>query len=342
MSNDGHVYYNMIMTNNTNYPQLAKQSDTRSDNILEDMENFHVTIPKFVVPTSNLPIIQNFPTGTGATAQATGYSITIVGTGGATASQQFLNYTPIDNTGQSYIYSYETLVNMVTTALQTAAIAAGATGANGGYPYMTFDAHAQLFSIYYPNNYGGSGSTIWFNANMYYIFPSFAYSYYNSVDYSFANLGEFAQLNKNLYPDPDQVVISNYQQLIQEYPTTTSLYAPRSLRFVTSTFSTRPEFIPSLTGTGTNTSTNNNTGNNNNVSSILTDFDLPVGSAVSDIKPFIQYYQQGQYRLLDIVGSGRLKKIDLQIFWIDATGNSYPLYIDPQQSATIKFLFIRK
>ncbi len=330
MSGDAHVYYNIVMTNNTSGTILAQWEDQRTEPIVQDVENYHLAVIKFIIPTSQLPIIQDWPVGAGATAQNTGYSITLVGTGG-TASQQFIIYTPIDvQTETSYIFQYVTLINMINNAFSAAAVAIGLTGANTA-PFITLNTASQLFSIYVPTIYNTYGFEIWFNINFQLLFPSFPILYFNTSG-SFSNSGKYAKLNILPLNNPNSTPIASYNEVIQEYASTTSLYVPRSLRFVTGRLQVRPETIPQITVNG----------NNNNTQTILTDFDLPLSSAVADIKPFVQYYQVGPYRYIDLKTQGPLTYFDLQIFWVDSIGRIEPLYLDPGQSATIKCMFVKK
>lgn len=331
---DSHVYYNFVISNATTLNIPAKFTDTQTENIIDDIQNYHLACIKFVIPTSAISIMY-LPVGSAATGQTSGYSISMVGTGGTT-SQSFLSYVPTGNINDGRINSYSTLIDLINTSFLNAASAIGAT-ANGDYPYMAFDSHAQLFSIYYPSTYIANKTQIWFNSNMYNLFPSFSYVFNNGRAYSYSNSGLYVNINLTNYGQPDSVAVSNYNQIIQEYSSTISLYQPRSIRIVCGTVPSRPEIIPAIGGTATlqgSASTN--------TQQILTDFDLPVGNSIAEIKPYLQYYQVGPYRYMDLIGSGKLKVFDMTIFVVNYLGDSYPLYIAPNEAATFKFLFCRK
>jgi hypothetical protein len=339
-----HIYYNMFMTNTTTTKQLASLTDSRTTPIVEHMEDYELAVIKFTIPTSQIPIMFSFPTGADATSQSKGYSVTVVN--GATVSQQFLTYVPIDNTGQTYIYSYKTLTDMINVALKDAWTIADAGDPN--YPFMVFNSDSQLFSIYYSTASSVANVKIFFNTNLSFLFPSFSYVFYNSVDFSFANFGEYAQLQNDNPFLPNETLVTNYYQTIQEFPSTISLYQPRSIRLVCGQVPTRQETIPSaakLIPLGININSIPPTMNivsNNNSQNILTDFDLPLANSIADIKPFLQFSQFGPYRYIDIKSQGPLNIFDCTIYLVDAVGNLYPLYFDPNQSITIKFMFERK
>jgi hypothetical protein len=330
------VYYNWVFTNTTNFPQPVTFNDIRTDPIINNMENYELAVIKFTIPTGLLPVIETFPTGATATSQMTGFSLTMVNSGG-TASQQYLIYVPIDNTTDTIIYSYNTLMDMVNVAFKNAATAIGAT-AGGEYPFMVFDSASQLFSIYYPTIYSTTNVKIWFNTNLANLFDAFPYQFYNQYAFSFANSGEYALLPNNNQNNPNQTEITDYNQIIQEYPSTIALYQPRSLRLVSGNVPTRPESIP-IAGTSTSTVSG---GSNNNSQVILTDFDLPLANSIADIKPFVQYYQVGPYRYIDLRTQGALYQFDVTIYWVDEVGNLFPLFINPQQTVNIKFMFKNK
>jgi len=325
------VYYNLVMTNNTTQKKIAQYTDTRSIPIINHCEMYNLVVTKFTIPTSQLPIIQNFPTGASATSQQTGFSVTITNPATAQTSQQFLVYTPIDLIGSKYIYSYNTLVQMVNNAFDLAATAVGLTGATLR-PFMVFDSASQLFSIYMPTSYATGSVKVWFNTNLSFLFPSFPYSFYNTVPFSFANTGQYSQIPVANLSNPNQTPITGYNQIIQEFASTISVYTPRSLRFVSGSVPTRLESIP-LAG-----STVDPSGTNNNSQIILADFDLPLANSIAEIKPFVQY-NAIKYRYIDLQTQGSLYQFDLSIFWVDAVGNLYPLYFDPGQSITVKFVF---
>ena len=371
---DDHVYYNVIITNTSDVRIPAQYYETRTDPIIPNCEDYHMSIIKFTIPTEQLPIIADWYNGTGATAlfnQQNGYSITLLGTGGATASQQFIQWVPIFGNSTSgipvkeqLIFNYQQLVNMINIAFQAAYTAIG--GANTA-PFITFDPALQLFILYISTGdlavLGGTPAlSIWFNINLQLLFPSFPYSFFNGVVYSYNHLGEYAQIPTNgtvngIVSLLQQGIpgITGYSFVAQEYPATVALYEPRSLRFISGSVPSKRELVPQV-----NYVENTNpflpatpgfpypvqySGSNlggDPTQAIITDFDLPLSNAVAELKPFVQYVPTAQYRYLDLLTQGPLNQFDLSIFWVDELGGIHPLYINPNQSVTIKILFQRK
>jgi hypothetical protein len=377
--NDDHVYYNVIITNTSEVRIPAQYFETRSDPIIPNCEDYHMSIIKFTIPTEQLPIISDWYNGTGASAtynQENGYSVTLLGTGGATASQQFIQWQPIASNSSSgipileqLIFNYQQLVNMINTAFQAAYTAIG--GKNTP-PFISFDPALQLFIIYINSaDLAVKGATpaisIYFNVNLALLFPSFPYVNYNGVNYSYNHLGEYAQIptvgTNTLSSTLLQMGIpgftgaggTGYGSVAQEYPATVALFEPRSLRFISGSVPSKRELVPQV-----NFNLNSNpfapagppspfpiqySGSNlggDPTQAILTDFDLPLSNSVAELKPFVQYVPTAQYRYLDLQTQGPLNQFDLTIYWVDELGGIHPLYLNPNQSATIKILFQRK
>ena len=56
----------------------------------------------------------------------------------------------------------------------------------------------------------------------------------------------------------------------------------------------------------------------------------------------VVYTPTGQYRYLDMCSNQPLKSLDLQVFWDDIYGNTYPLYLAPNTSFNCKIMFRKK
>jgi hypothetical protein len=74
---------------------------------------------------------------------------------------------------------------------------------------------------------------------------------------------------------------------------------------------------------------------------ILTDFEPTVTTAGS-VRSIMYYYQQGPYRLINLVSPEALVNFDFQIWWKDKIGNRYPLYIRHGSQINIKIAFFKK
>jgi hypothetical protein len=73
---------------------------------------------------------------------------------------------------------------------------------------------------------------------------------------------------------------------------------------------------------------------------IITDF-TPDLTISKDTRIQFSYYAN-PYRLIDLLSTNPLYKIDLQIFWEDKYQNLYPIYVSGNNINTVKLLFIKK
>jgi hypothetical protein len=74
---------------------------------------------------------------------------------------------------------------------------------------------------------------------------------------------------------------------------------------------------------------------------IICNFDLIYSS--SSPKPLTaQYILQSPYKILDIVGNGKIDKIDLSVYWYDKFGNYYPILLEPHEAMSVRFIFQSK
>ena len=75
---------------------------------------------------------------------------------------------------------------------------------------------------------------------------------------------------------------------------------------------------------------------------ILTDFVPNISAAAGESRSIAYYVPTSQYRLVDLISTNPLQKIDIRIFWEDRDGNLYPLEISIFQQASLKLGFFKK
>lgn len=121
----------------------------------------------------------------------------------------------------------------------------------------------------------------------------------------------------------------------QEFVTLQYWNSFKNIIFTTASIPIQAEYIPA----------NNTTGGQGSGSvaykPILTDFE-PLLPRAGDARTLLQYYPQGPYRLIDLLGTQPLQKLDIKIFWQDIYDNLHPLVIGPNELASVKLLFIKK
>ncbi len=210
-----HIYYNMILTNNTSDAIPAKFSQTRTEPILEKADDYYVSVVRFFIPSGSIPIFQ---------FKANSYSVTLSYTYNSIEylAQAFVEnpvYTTY-NTETSYdntqdVYSYKAFIDMINTALENALNRAtnglrALVEAKGGTltsnaPYLVYDPSNELLTLYADSAFYQQNPVykpfqtplniiyIWFNTNLYKKFPSFP-AFYNG---SSVNVNPLATFGRN-------------------------------------------------------------------------------------------------------------------------------------------------
>lgn len=333
------LYYNVQITNNTPNAIAAEYIDSKAAPFLTDPQNYYLTIARFSLPNQQTAVRINWVN--------TNYYVTLSLNGVDYSSP--VDYISYNNQGGKYIFSYQHFCDMINAAWLAAfnlipnvgSPSVKVVNADPNYnitepPYITFDSKSARFSIWCQQGYDSSINPItveiWMNNILYYLFDNWL-TYFrgeNNADHKDYQL--IVKDNFNNIPVSPEF----YYQFEQEYAATYNLQDLKQIRFVSNLLPIRTEFVPSLNNAGVQ-------GTQLNYSPIITDFEpnSETGSA-SVFRNILQYTPTGEYRLIDCVGSKPVDGIDVRIFWVDNVGNQYPLYLQPYQSVTIKYLFIKK
>jgi hypothetical protein len=128
--------------------------------------------------------------------------------------------------------------------------------------------------------------------------------------------------------------------MFQEYVSLASLCPVQSILFTSSLL----PISPSLTGKPSIFNSNPSlvsSGNNANIVLQITDLEL-LNEKGNEYKPVVLYSPSPEYRLVDMFGNAPLHQIDIQVYWKDRFGNTYPLILTPSATASIKILFRKK
>lgn len=171
------VYYNLTIRA-LEKPVLAEFFETRQDIILDDPNDYYMTIARFTVPLNSLPIFifkieegitqNNVDRGT--------YAVSLVHNASGdifTENLQYINegvfpvpVPPSQNNGKQliteyyYVYSYQHMINMINTALATAFTAlqtAHPTIYSSNPPFFYYDENSELISLVAQKTYDTDG-----------------------------------------------------------------------------------------------------------------------------------------------------------------------------------------
>lgn len=106
----------------------------------------------------------------------------------------------------------------------------------------------------------------------------------------------------------------------------------QSILFVSNLVPIVDEFVP----TG-----NLNTTTTNSTLQIITDF-VPDIQTGTDVNSNIVFFNQGEYRLTNMVSDTPMRSMNIQIYYTDRNNQLFPLYLEPFGFATCKLLFRKK
>ena len=224
-------------------------------------------------------------------------------------------------------------------------------------PKMTYNPNDNLFSLYADRyGFGGTAATsygtnsqeqarLWFNSNMFGLFSNFNNLYVNLPGERTNEIiiGPILYQNILTLASPPAPAAISYWVMVQDYPSTSSLWCPiESIVFT----STMLPLVFEQTGNPVRFGSSV-TGQSGNIEAaftpIVTDISLTNESA-SDYRQFIQYIPSAEYRMASFQRSKfEVYNIDIQIFWKNRLdGNLYPLTMFNGSSVSIKSMFRRK
>lgn len=267
-----------------------------------------------------------------------------------------------------YINSYQNLVDMFNVALNAAYTFSGLKAIFPFFlpPYFEFNPATSLFSLIVPNFFTELIAPLLSQPRIFINIPSatflFSFDLFDNISVPgqinpFGNDFYFlteAEESFKFYP-PGVVVPtptspigvgaalpadSFYYKFTQEYSVLEYWTSIRKILIFSNTIPVKNEYVPAT----------NNLVNGVNVDQsgvnvsypILTDFVPNVSFIAGESRSIAYYVPQSQYRLIDMVSTNPLQKIDIRIFWEDREGNLYPLQISNFQQASLKIGFFRK
>lgn len=179
--------------------------------------------------------------------------------------------------------------------------------------------------------------------------PTFTASSINYARYQLRFYGTSSRNNQNSLSITDVVAPYNnvapapytYNAFVmfQDYVATANWCPVQSIVFTTSllpvspSLTAPPKVFNSLSSTAG--------GSASNLVLQITDIEL-LNESGKEFKPTVLYIPNPEYRLIDLYGNSPLSQLDINCFWKDRFGNSYPLYLSAGMSANIKIMFRKK
>jgi hypothetical protein len=360
---DDHIYYDVIINHDSsrgNSPSRATFEETRTQSIIDNPNDFWLTIIRFTVPGYEIPIMI-FPIASGQLQSNPDLSnLTVTLQYGSTSNTTALIYqprilsvpvpyppsiNPPSYTQQIspyyYIYEYQHFIDIANTALNNSfttlqtAVAPALNSAEA--PYFIYDPSTQLISFISQTAFYdislANPIKVFLNGDLFNFFQGIPVIS-RAQEYQIV----VSDQKNNLYNPPGTSPATySYYEIKQNFSALNNWNSFTNLVFLTNSIPVLPEFIPS---SGTNLQVNSTNGNSN-FRPILTDFSPSLAQS-GDFRSTLQFYQAGPYRLINLLSDTPLRKFDVSVFWQDNFNNLYPVMIPPGRSVNIKFLFIKK
>jgi hypothetical protein len=349
------------LNNKDSTPVPAVFTETRSAPFITYPEAFLLSIARFTIDTTTLPVIIPTIKPYGTDINETIYNITM--TYGSYSYTSILIYSPQDlqatvpaspsatsnglqdNTGGYYaIYTYQYFIQLVNNTLKACwegiVIASSlVVDTSVVYPYMTFDTTTKLASLSLPQAYFdptlSSHVTLYINPALYQLFSSFPIKInsYNAssgqnVQIIVDNFGASATETTGNPPYTALIVNQEYATTSLWTPVTSIVFCSSSLPIVQNQISAPLFFVNGVSYS------NNGT---NNIAPIITDMAVTDG----DYKPNL-VYSPYVYRYIDMKGNRPIYSLDISVYWKDRYGNLQQFRLSAGSTITIKLMFIKK
>ena len=375
-----HVYYDLSFINNnttgTNDPVVLTLSDTRTNPYIEDPSDYFVSVARFQISTSALPVfIPQVQLGQ-ADPNKLVYAVTLTWSNAANTNHYKITtniiYVCSDSSISTpnpptisqdlsstyyYVYTYQQWLRMINTALLTcynnlasAVTAGGDTGFPSFAPYFEYDPIACVF-ILNANQLGydqfvlTNPIKLYFNSSLFTLFNNLQNLTLTSADAIKYNLPLNYWWNIMIYSMNGTNILqsgaNNFIQMYQEGSTIALLNPVESVVLTSGIIPINNENVGIPRLFNASKQLVGQTQNNANISPIISDFQIEM-SPTNQYKPQISYVPNGEYRLIDLYGSSSLSNIQIGVLWKDIFGYFRQFILQSGMQANVKLLFRRK
>ena len=370
-TNPYHIYYDLDAVNldktGNQEPPILRFTEVRNNPYLDAPENYFLSVVRFALQTPSLPVfIPIIQTGQ-PNPNLTIYSVSMsyVVAGNTLVAQTYLTYSPQNvylptpapplvqqdlSSEYYYIYSYQYLLKLINTTLQTCfnSLNALVIGAGGVLPTTNapfFDMNPNNFTMsLFADKLGYDENLVnpiklFMNSAMYHLFNGFTADYLGYTGITSGRNYLFKIYNSN---GTNEFTMPTYTALVMyQEQSSIALWNPiQSMVFTTALLPVNETNVsaPKIFGSDTRLGQSNN---NVNVAPIITDFEVPF-DPTNTYRPNIEYSPQSEYRLVDLYGASPISAIELTCYWKTQFGNTIPFKLNSNCKANIKLLFRRK
>jgi hypothetical protein len=352
------IYYDLNVSNintKTGDNPILRFSQTYGSEILKRPADYYMSIIRFSLDTSSLPILLPTIQHAQSNPNLTIYSVSM--SYNNYVSQAYIQFIPQDQTQSEppppssntnsyqtydpyyYIYNYTYFIALINTALTTCFndLQNQIALPTSNIPYLQWDTNTDKATLITDNAaFNDSNSnpiSLYFNNALYQLFCSFPMYIYSTTSTQGLNY----KISCNGYGQALKETNSNYTLLLctQEH-STINLWSPiSSIVFTSNTLPINNELV-SAPSVYLNSKSIQST-DNNIISQTVADFEA------SDLtyKPYLAY-QPSIFRYIDLKGNSELRNIDISCYWKNNIGDLTPFYLNSGDSASMKIMFCLK
>ena len=348
------VYVNCLIGNSTQDDIPGSYDVTYDTVLIDDPQRYFLSIMKFSIPLQNVPILimPIIPNQGNPNLSTIRVGIRF---GGVDFFENVIwipqdtyhtgtGFIPVQNqsnqviTPYYYIWSYDHFAELISNALNTAWIAAGSPGGGAIPPYFYWSTDATDWRFTMPQVFYDSGAEIIYDVNFGSLVPAFHSTQYGKGIYSLTVVlsGGLQAAPNDVSPAYTNPAVKYLDDVLVIKPSYTALDYFSSIRKLLITSSAIPaqrEYYPTQ-GSTSQLGLSNTLG-------ILADFQIDVAN-VAGAQSGIALFDADQPRLINFASTSPIRKIDLQLFWVDRLNNIIPLTIPPLQTASVKLAFFDK
>jgi hypothetical protein len=349
------IYVDLTMSNLNLNRIPASFNERRNGNILDTPSEYELSITRFQVSTSSLPVFIPIIASNSIDPNKTILEISMSFNGFTVKSfvlwvPEIKNMSPPKAPSENlsgfqsqseyyYAYSYSWLSFLVQKTLQKNfqdLQALDESLLTAGKPYFYFDplsggcsilsCDSNYFDTYDVNGENSSTNVkIFFNQPLYHLFSSFNSTYDgNSLYEIIVNSNNFnkAEINDKYYTN-----------VLQEYSTVQCQNPVKSIAFTSSNLPVVSEIINSpllfVNGKSMTDQASNST------SKIITD----IQSSSLSYKPELTMVPSAEFRYISLHKAGPINEMQISIFWRNLLGDFIPLYLPAGGTASLKIYF---
>jgi hypothetical protein len=344
MAGENIIYQDLILTNTSPAPVLARILQTRTTPIVDRPMDYELQVQRMQVSLREVPLF--FPDiPNPAFPLQTDMSITL--SFGGVFFRQFINVTTQE--AKVGVFSYQNYLNDLNAASTAAFVALKAAfpGAAPTAPPLFFiNPQTALISMYVQDGYLNTNPNrilIGFNQVLQQIMAlpfdlTFPIPDPNGFEYliSVNNSGILLPAAPRTgVPAAVSAIAGNLLQVQQEYISTDEWDSVKSIVILSSLIPTAKEFVPTNTSSGQSSSLSSGS------LGILIDFEL-VKSNPFEPRHIAQYIPQSEFIMKSLNGSSPLNQIDAQAFYQTYNGRLFEIYLGNNTNLSLKLMFRRK